>query len=392
MLCAQLRLAGEAAYGCGQRRRVAGRNEQRAVAVLQQLARRRRVGGDQRRSASKCLERLVRDHAARLRGCPEDAERTAGSLNLARQLLVLHPLDPLDVRRPFEQQRVELAAADDPERDLRRQPCSRKDRFDPVQRDQLADEERVEAPRRLPARPKEPLLGADEADRQPFGRQRSELGQVSCVLLRVCDDEVCAPERDPIGAMQEPGLPRTGAEEPAIFDDGLVEGHERVEDHRPAACDSLGGGDVEVAGVAHDQCVAAHAPAAEEEPRLGEGEPAAAGTDPERPLVPSPLPYVHVPFDDVDPGAAKAGDHLRIPRVVALVRPEVENPQSQRRISSTCSWVVRPPPVRSSWWLAMSSLTRPSERSCTPTTTRRTPSVSSGRWPIASPISLSTVR
>ena len=146
--------------------------------------------------------------------------------------------------------------------------------FEPVQRDQLADEERVEAPRRLPARPEEPLLGADEAHRQPFGRQRSELGQVSCVLLRVCDDEVCAPERDPIGAMQEPGLPRTGAEEAAIFDDGLVERHERVEDHRPAACDSLGGGDVEVAGVAHDQRVAAHAPAAEEEPRLGEGEPA----------------------------------------------------------------------------------------------------------------------
>ena len=170
-----------------------------------------------------------------------------------------------------------------------------------------------------------------------------------------------------------------------------MERHERIEDHRPAACDSLGGRHVEVAGIAHDQGVKAEPPAAEQESRLGERDPG-DGPDSERPLVLPLFPHARVPLDDLDSGAAKAGDHLRVPWVVALVRPEVENPQSQRRISSTCSSVVRPPPVRSSWWLAMSSLTRPSDRSCTPTTTRRTPSVSSGRWPIASPVSLSTVR
>ena len=128
----KLGLAGEATHGCGQRLRVAGRDEQRAVAVPQQLAGRRRVGGDQRRAAGECLKRLVRDHAGRLRGRPEDAERTPRALDLRRQPLVVHPLDPLDVRRPVEQKRVELAAADDPERDLRREPCSRQDRLEPV--------------------------------------------------------------------------------------------------------------------------------------------------------------------------------------------------------------------------------------------------------------------
>ena len=150
----QLGLAGQAAHSRGQRLGVAGRDEQRALAVKQQLARRRRVGGNQRRAAGESLERLVRDHAARLRGRPEDAERTPCVLDLLRQPLVVDPLDPLDVLRPVEQQRIELSAADDPERNLRREPCSREDCLEPVQRDQLADEERVEGLRRLPPGPK----------------------------------------------------------------------------------------------------------------------------------------------------------------------------------------------------------------------------------------------
>ena len=60
----QLGLAGQATHSRGQRLGVAGRDEQRALAVTQQLARRRRVGGDQGRAAGESLERLVRDHAA----------------------------------------------------------------------------------------------------------------------------------------------------------------------------------------------------------------------------------------------------------------------------------------------------------------------------------------
>ena len=72
---------------------------------------------------------------------------------------------------------VELAAADDAERHLRREPRGREDRLDAVERDQLADEERVELLRRLPAGPEEALLGADEADRQPLGRELAQLGE-----------------------------------------------------------------------------------------------------------------------------------------------------------------------------------------------------------------------
>ena len=81
--------------------------------------------------------------------------------------------------------------------------------------------------------------------------------------------------------------------------------------------------------------------------------------------MPLALPDLRVPLDHLDAGAAKAGDHLRVARVVALVRAEVEDAQAQRRISSTCCSRWRPP-VRSSWWLATSSLTRPSETSWTP--------------------------
>ena len=187
-----------------------------------------------------------------------------------------------------------------------------------------------------------------------------------------------------------PARGRAGREPAAVLDQRVVEGDERVEDHRPSARDPLGRGDVEVAGVADDDRVEALAPPAEEQARLGDPDPHRGG-EPERPLVPPPLPDLRVPLDHLDAGTAKAGDHLRVPRVVALVRAEVEDAQAQRRISSTCCSRWRPP-VRSSWWLATSSLTRPSETSWTPTTTSSTPSVSSGRWPIASPVSFSTVR
>ena len=152
-----------------QRLGVAGGDEQRALAVDEQLARGRRVRGDERRPAGERLERLVRDHAARLRRGAEDAERAARALDLLGQVLVLDPLDPLDVGRALGEQPVELAAADDAERDLGREPRRGEDRLDAVERDQLADEERVEVLRRLPPGPEEALLGADEADRQPFG-------------------------------------------------------------------------------------------------------------------------------------------------------------------------------------------------------------------------------
>src|SRR5204862_8032579 len=108
------------------------------------------------------------------------------------------------------------------------------------------------------------------------------------------------------------------------------------------------------------------------------------------PALPSPLPDRRVPLDDLDAGAAEARDDLRIPRVVALVGAEVDDPQE--RISSTRSSARSGSADRSSWWLVIISLIRPSEKNCIPTTTSSTPSVSSGRWPIAWPVALTTVR
>ena len=282
--------------------------------------------GDERRPARERLEGLVRDHAAGLRGGAEHAERAAGPLVLLRQLLVVDPVDPLDVRRPLVEERVELAAADDAKRDLGREARRRQDRLEPVQRDQLADEERVEVLRRLPARPEEPLLGADEADRQPLLGQPAELGEVACVLLRVGDDEVGAPERDPVDPAEDAGGGRARPEAAAVLDEGLVERDERVEDDGTAACDPPGRGQVEVARVADDDGVEALAPAAEQQPRLGQADPRGR-PEADRPVVPPPLPHARVPLDHLRAGAAEAGDHLRVARVVALVRPEVEDPQ-----------------------------------------------------------------
>ena len=69
------------------------------------------------------------------------------------------------------EQRVELARSDDAERDVGREACRREDRLDALKRDQLADEEDGEPLRRRPAGVEQPLLGADEADREALARR-----------------------------------------------------------------------------------------------------------------------------------------------------------------------------------------------------------------------------
>src|SRR5204862_35827 len=84
-----------------------------------------------------------------------------------------------------------------------------------------------------------------------------------------------------------------------------------------------GGGQVEVAGVAdeHDVELGVGLP---QEAQLGHGQ-ARGRADACLPALAPPLPDALVPLDDVDSGAAQAGDHLRVPRVVAVVRAEVED-------------------------------------------------------------------
>jgi len=85
-------------------------------------------------------------------------------MQLARKLLVFDPADPVDVGGQVGKQRLELPAADDPEREVRRSAGCGKDRLDALERDQLADEQAGERFVRSPARLEETLLGSDEAD------------------------------------------------------------------------------------------------------------------------------------------------------------------------------------------------------------------------------------
>ena len=117
----------------------------------------------ERRRAGDRLEGLVGNHARGLGARAEDAERAAGGLDLVRQIVVLDPRHPLDVPGPVVEEMLELAAADDAERDLGRERGGGEDRLEPVERDQLADEEGVKRALGLPARTEEPVLGADEA-------------------------------------------------------------------------------------------------------------------------------------------------------------------------------------------------------------------------------------
>src|SRR2546428_4779224 len=86
--------------GLCQRCRVSRRDEQRALAVDDQLTGGGRVGCDERGSARERVKRLVRDDTRRFRRRAEDPERAACAMKLVRQAVVIDPGDVLDVRGP----------------------------------------------------------------------------------------------------------------------------------------------------------------------------------------------------------------------------------------------------------------------------------------------------
>ncbi len=366
-----------------------GGHEERALAVHQQLARGRRVGRDERRAAGERLKGLVRDHARRLRRASEDPEGGGRRVQLAGQELVVDPRDPFDVRRVVCEQRLELAAADDADPKLRREPRRRQDRLEPVQRDQLPDEEERAAAG--PAGTEDPLLSADEADLDPA---RAELAEELRVSLGVGHDEVGRPERGAVDPGERPRGQRAAAEAAAVVDESVGEGDERVQHDRPPSRRPPRRGHVEVAGVADDQRVEGRLGPVRRELDLREREPYGRA-DPGRELVLAPLPHRDVPLRDLHPGPAQAGDHLGVSRIAPLVGAEVEHPhgaQAQERISSTSRSARSRSAPRSSCWLVIISLISPSEKNWSPTTTSSTPSSSSGRPPIEWPRIFSTVR
>ena len=75
------------------------------------------------------------------------------------------------------QERLELPAPDDAERDLGCERGGGEDRVEAVERDQLADEEHVKRRLRLPAGEEEAVLGSDEADLDALGGKAELLAE-----------------------------------------------------------------------------------------------------------------------------------------------------------------------------------------------------------------------
>jgi len=200
-----------------------------------------------------------------------------------------------------------------------------------------------------------------------------------------------------------------------------------------------------VAWIADEKRVACGCPACEQS-RLRSGEPECTSRS-RSPAVPVVVPHRDVLFHHLHACAAQARDHLRVARIAAFVGSEVADFQSERRagaargriservetaarakparplcgaaksasetaarakparplcgaaksapqerISSTSSSARSRSCARSSWWLVIISLISPSEKNCIPITTSSTPSINSGRCPIACPSALITVR
>ena len=142
----------------------------------------------------------------------EDAERAPGGLDLGRKVVVLDPRNPVDVGGPVDEERLELAAADDPERDLGGERSRGEDRLEPVERDQLADEERMKRTLGLPARVEEPVLGADEADLDALRGQPELLAEEPRVSVGVGDDDDRPAERPSIDEVHDSCTRATHAE------------------------------------------------------------------------------------------------------------------------------------------------------------------------------------
>jgi len=110
--------------------------------------------------------------------------------------------------------RFELPRPDDRDFELRSQRRGGEDRLEPVQGDQLADEQEVVAWR--PRRVEDPLLRADEADGEAAPRQMRELGEVRCIRFGVGNDDVGCAQRGPVDPLEQPCSDGAGSEAAAI--------------------------------------------------------------------------------------------------------------------------------------------------------------------------------
>ena len=274
-----------------------------------------------------------------LRRRAEDAERAAGARGAPPAAARTRSTSTHSTfAGRSREQRVELAAADDaerrsparagPRRGSSRAPCSGIS---------LPTKSAWNVRRRLPARHEEPLLGADEADGDALARQPAERREGARVLRRCrrrrgrrARSASRSSSRGAARAGGEPGAKRPRSSTSVSWSD--TSGLKTT--GRPRAA-SRAAGRSRWPGIADDR-----------RRRSRRGSPAPARSRacaaasargrrrPERPLVPPALPDADVALDHVDAGPPQAGDHLRVPRVVALVRPEVEDAQASATAGS----------------------------------------------------------
>ena len=148
---------------------------------------------------------------------------------------------------------MELAATDDLEMKVGGSAGRFEHGRDSMERDQLADEERLERLPGLPVGAEDPLLGADKTDLDLVSREPSELGEKRRIRFGVGDDKVGPAKRASVDGLERASRRRSRLESPAILDERVVKRDERVEDDRSAGSDAPGRSEVEVAGVTDDQ-------------------------------------------------------------------------------------------------------------------------------------------
>ena len=238
------------------------------------------------------------------------------------------PAATFDVcRNALVEQRIELARTDDPERNVGSEARGCEDRVEPVMRDQLAVVHAVERLGRRPARPEERLGRPEEAHRESLTRHAGELGEEVRMRLVLGNDEVRDSHRPRVHGLQHPRGKRARPPASAVDDERVVKGTRGgLKTQRSSGRHAASARHVEVSWVTDDHDVELDARARQER-QLRAREPErrhrAQGE-----LVLVLVPQGDVALHDLDTGVPQARDRLRVPWVVALVGPEVENPHA----------------------------------------------------------------
>ena len=180
--------------------------------------------------------------------------------------------------------------------------------------------QRRERVRRRPRLAEDVLVGAEEHDRRLLGSERAQVGGLR---LGAADDEVGQPQRACVRDAEHVRRRRARAKVPPHGDELVLEREHRVEDERPGAGEAPGPRHVEVARIPDDQRVGSACGRASSRR-------SSASEHVQRPAQ-AAAPELRLALDDFDAGVPKRGDRVHVARMLAVVRPEVEDLHEQSR-------------------------------------------------------------